>query len=147
MELELVTVERNGYAPPFAEHDGFKERWWGNPRLDDRSHWRYLRVLRGGLEVARVKLDEVVYIDHYADTPPLGAMALQIELIEVSEKCRLKGIGKAVVRRIAELHPDRRLVAYSEGGDEFWTALGWRRHENPTKPGSQPLFIQPERWH
>lgn len=91
-------------------------------------------------------LDEVVGIECYADTPPLRDTALQIELLEVSEEFRLEGIGTEVARYLAEVHPERRLVAFSEGADEFWASLGWRCHKHRTDPERcQLLYIQPER--
>lgn len=139
MELELVELERRR---PYAQHDGFNAKWWQKMRAG--SNHRYLQARLNGVEVARVLLDEVVHIDYYVDTPQLGTTALQIELIEVSEKYRRRGIGREVVDRLAQLHPDRRLVAFSEGADEFWHSLKWRRHERREDPEHcQPLFIQP----
>ena len=147
MNLELVTVQPGGrrkYAPPFDEHDGFTDRWWGGP-MDDESRYEYIQVLRDDAEVARVKLDQTVGIAHYEGTPDLGDVALEIQFIEVSEKHRLQGIGAAVLHRLAELHPDRRLVAYSEGADDFWSRVGWQAYYHPEKRGPRPrtLFIQP----
>jgi GNAT superfamily N-acetyltransferase len=139
VELELFAPNSTA---PYTQHDGFNADWW-RPRAGDNL--RHVQVRRDGVEVARVLLDEVVHIDYYVDTPPLGATALQIELIEVSGKHRLQGIGREVVRRLAQLHSDRRLVAFSEGADEFWQSLGWQRHERRIDPEScQPLFIHPE---
>ena len=138
--VELELLERNRTAP-YTHHDGFNATWW-RPRT--RGNFTHLQVRRDDVEVARVLLDDVVHIDFYADTPPLGATALQIELIEVSSEYRRQGIGREVVRRLAQLHPTRRLVAFSEGADEFWISLEWRRYERRDAPErSQLLFIQP----
>ncbi len=139
VDLELLELNR---VASYSKHDGFNAAWWSRVRAGD-DH-RHLQARLNSVEVARVLLDEVVYIEYYVDTPQLGATALQIELIEVSEKHRRRGIGREVVDRLAQLHPDRRLVAFSEGADEFWHSLNWRRHERREAPERcQPLFIQP----
>jgi predicted acetyltransferase len=138
VELELLELDRTA---PYTQHDGFNADWW-RPRAGD--NYTHLQVHLDGVEVARVLLDEVVHIEYYVDTPPLGATALQIELIEVSDKHRRQGMGREVVHRLAQLRPDRRLVAFSEGADKFWESLKWRRHKRRVEPErSQPLFIQP----
>jgi len=138
---EPVDLELRDRMAPYTQHDGFNPDWW-KPRIG--NNYRHLQVRRDGVEVARVMLDEVVHIDYYVGTPPLGARALQIELIEVSSKRRRAGIGRQVVHRLAQLYPDRRLVAFSEGADEFWESLEWRRHERrEDAERCQSLFIQP----
>lgn len=137
MNLELVTVQRGGrskYAPPFDEHDGYTEHWWNRP-MGNEPESRFIQVLSDGVEVARVELDEKVGIAHYEGTPDLGDVALEIQFIEVSDKYQRQGIGAAVVHRLAELHPHRRLVAYSEGADDFWSKLGWRPYYHPVERG------------
>jgi GNAT superfamily N-acetyltransferase len=107
----------------------------------------FLRVLEKINEVARVELDNEVGIDHYADVPPLGATALEIQFIEVHDDHRGRGIGHAVIDLLHSRYPDRRLVAFSEGADGFWSSLGWRRHlhADPEEASFfRPLFIQPQ---
>lgn len=147
MNLEFVSVQRGGgnkYGLAFDEHDGFTEDWWKR-RIGDNPQCRFIQVLSDGVEVARIELDERVYTAHYERAPDLGAIALEIQLIEVSDKYRRRGIGKAVVRRLAELYPDRRLVAYSEEADDFWSSLDWQAYYRPAErgPKSRTLFIQP----
>ena len=140
----MITPRRSGDGGVFTHHEGFNPRWWSVYRDDARL--TYVQVLHDGAEVARVLLDEIVGIEYYADAPALGATALQIELLEVSEEFRLEGIGTEVVRHLAELHPERRLVAFSEGADDFWASLGWRCHKHRTDPDlCQLLYIHPER--
>jgi hypothetical protein len=43
-------------------------------------------------------------------------------------------------------HPCRRLVAFSEEADEFWSSLCWDRFDHPDGPTFyRPLFVQPAR--
>jgi ribosomal protein S18 acetylase RimI-like enzyme len=146
MKLELVTVQRGGrskYAAPFDDHCGYTPGWWNRP-MGEGDRTQFIQVLRDGPEVARVELDEVVGIDHYARVPPRGERALEIQFIEVKDEERRLGIGTEVVRALIARYPNRRLVAYSEGGDGFWSSLGWERYEHPTEPKFyRPLFIQP----
>jgi hypothetical protein len=151
MDLELIEKRRGAdddrYAwRPFISNVGFKNHWWNDGRrFGDTS--TYIQVCRAGTEVARVELRQRVDIDHYLYVPPLGGTALEVGLIEVGTKYRRQGIATEVVRLLACVHPDRRLVVFSEEADEFWDTLGWRRHEHPE--GStfwRPLYIQPQGW-
>jgi hypothetical protein len=86
----------------------------------------------------------MVGIEHYAGTPSLGERALEIQFIEVKDEQSRLGIGTEVVESLIALHPNRRMVAFSEGADGFWSSLGWKRHEHATEPQFyRPLFIQP----
>lgn len=143
MNLEFVTVQRGSkYELAFDEHDGFTADWW-NRRIGDSPQYRFIQVLSDGVEVARIELDEKVYTALYEGAPDLGAIALEIQVIEVSGKYRRRGVGKAVVHGLAELYPDRRLVAYSEEADDFWSSLGWQAYYRPAERGPKPrtLFI------
>lgn len=137
MEVKLVPVVLRGkYDPPFDGDDGYTYGWWDRWLGGDDSV--YVQVLRDGEEVARVMLDETVGIEHYVNTPPLGDVALEIQFIDVRSDVRRQGIGRAVVEQLARMHPDRRLVAYSEEADEFWSALGWQRYDHPEGPPHLP---------
>ena len=145
MDLEFVAVSRDGrekWAPPFDEHDGFNDGWW-NMTMGEAPTSSYLQVFRNGTEVARVELDDDTDISHYAGTPDLGEAGLRIVFFEVSDEHRRQGIGTAVIRHLAELHPDRRLIAFSEA-DDFWSKLKWLPHFHSGEgPDCQVLFIQP----
>ena len=146
MHLDFVAVRRNGrskYESPFTEHDGFTDDWWNRP-MGDAPKYRFIQVLRDGAEVGRVELDEKVYTAHYAGAPDLGDVALEIQFIEVVENCRRQGIGAAIIEYLAETHQRRRLVAFSEGADGFWSSLGWQRYDHPEGPRfHRPLFVRP----
>ncbi|GAB2829177.1 hypothetical protein GCM10027176_36720 [Actinoallomurus bryophytorum] len=151
--MDLILIEKrrgpddDRYSwQPFASSEEFNDRWWNNIKLFGDTA-TYLEVHRAGTEVARVELDEHVYIEHYLDVPPLGDTALEVQLIEIHKEQRRQGIATEVVRLLARTHPTRRLVAFSEEADQFWDTLGWRRHEHPE--GSlhmRPLYIQPAAW-
>ena len=102
------------------------EQWWDDAPYLVEDPW-YVQVLEAGIEVARVELDEEVGIEHYAAVPAIGAERLEIQFIEVAMAARGRGVGTRVVRGLAERHPGRRLLAYSEGADGFWASLGWER--------------------
>lgn len=128
---------------PFRLDIEFEPTWWNEPRyLDDT--FRYVEVRMNDTEVARIALSEDISVENYPTAPQLGDEALEIQLIEVSSNCRRRGVGTEVVRVLAEAHPHRRLIAFSEQADDFWTSLGWRRHDHPLGPAFyRPLFIQP----
>ncbi|WP_416566273.1 GNAT family N-acetyltransferase [Nocardia testacea] len=108
-----------------------------------RAPW-FVQVVRDSDEIARVELDEKVSLEGYLGPSGLpGPAPLEIQFIEVSPRIRRKGVGAAVIAALAARHPDRRLVAFSEGADEFWSGLDWARHEHPSRRNYRPLYIQP----
>ncbi|QOC89675.1 N-acetyltransferase [Micromonospora craniellae] len=152
MRLTLVELDRpvgERFWFPFTYEEaglGFNNLWWYGSPVYPHSKSVFLRVVENNNEVARVHLDNEVEIDHYADVPPLGATALEIQFIEVHDDHRGCGIGRAVIGLLHNRYPDRRLVAFSEGADGFWSSLGWRRHlhADPEEASFfRPLFIQP----
>lgn len=145
MNLELVTVARRGrYDPPFDDDAGYTYGWWDR-WLGIDGDTQYLQARRDGNEIARVMLDERVGIEHYVGTPRLGSVALEIQFIDVRDDSRGRGIGTAVVDSLTRMFPDRRLVAFSEEADGFWSSLGWDRFDHPEGPPHwRALFIQPE---
>jgi GNAT superfamily N-acetyltransferase len=148
VELERPAGERHWFPFTYEEAGlGFNDRWWYNDPVYPGSKDVFLRFLEHNTEVARVQLGNEVEIDHYADVPSLGPAALAIHLIEVHDDHRCRGIGHAVIDLLQNRYPDRRLVAFSEGADGFWSSLGWRRylHADPEMaPRCRPLFIQPQ---
>lgn len=146
--VDLVLIEKRRGSDdrslwqPFVNNEGFTEYWWSGTVTYDST---FLEVRSEGIEVARVELDEHVHIEHYLDVPLLGDVALEIQLIEVHKEHRRQGIATEVLRLLAQAHPERRLVAFSEEADQFWDSLGWRRHE-PPETLMRPLYIQPEGW-
>lgn len=152
MSLTLVELDRpvgERFWFPFTHEEagrGFNDRWWCNDPVYPGSKSIFLRFLENENEVARVELDNEVEINHYADVPPFGATGLEIQFIEVHGDHRGLGIGHAVIDLLHNRYPDRRLVAFSEGADGFWSSLGWRRHlhaDPEEAPYYRPLFIQP----
>ncbi|WP_433615413.1 hypothetical protein ACQP2P_11505 [Dactylosporangium sp. CA-139114] len=151
MELSLVELRRLAGERlwfPFTYDEagrGFNRQWWYNDPVRVGSTSVFLRALENDDEVARVELDQKVKIDHYAEVPSLGSNALAIQFIEVHNNHRLRGIGRGVIDLLRNRYPDRRLVAFSEGADGFWSSLGWRRHlhkDPETAWRARPLFIQ-----
>lgn len=130
----------------FVRYD--HDRRWNEVDELDRDPW-FVQVLDGRTEVARIRLDMIIEIDHYAGVPDIGREGLEIEFFEVAIEARGKGFGTQVIQQFARRHPDRRLLAYSWRADAFWSSLGWLRfmpasydpdHEDPSA-----LFIAPLR--
>ncbi|MFI1996690.1 GNAT family N-acetyltransferase [Actinoplanes sp. NPDC020271] len=153
MDLVLVELGRPAgvhlWAPfPHDEADsGFNQGWWYGRSVPPQSRSVFLRVLKGGEEVARLKLGEDFRAGDYADVPLLGASALEIQYIEVHGAHRGRGLGAAAIKLLQERYPDRRLVAFSAEAERFWSSLGWRRHLHidPDLARRQaPLFIEPQ---
>lgn len=128
---------------PFESNDAFTSRWWDEPRYLFDDPW-FVQVDLDGEEVARIELDESIETSHYADVPDLGSNPLELQFFEVAATHQRRGIGTAAVRALADQHPQRRLVAFSEEADEFWESLGWARYLHAETPHLyRPLFVQP----
>lgn len=131
---------------PYADDGTFTHHWWH--RLWDISDRRSLwSANQNGHEVARINLDQEVSYEHYDRVPDLGPNVLEIDFFEVSSAVRKKGVGRSVLQLIAERFPDKRLVAFSEEADAFWSGLDWSRYDHPYGfPAYRPFFVAPEGW-
>ncbi len=141
MTLELIDHFGGDrwWCPPFDRAVAYEWEDWWNTRRGFRNPW-YVQVLRGGVEVARVELDDPGGINpEYAGVPELGPERLEIQKFEVARGARYLGVGTAVVRALEERHAGRRLFAYSDA-DGFWGSLGWDRFDHPERGAT--LFIQ-----
>jgi GNAT superfamily N-acetyltransferase len=133
---------RSGRAP-FELNAEFRAEWWNAPfRYISGEDHHYVEARLDGVEVARAELFEPMDFSHYG-VPPMGHDYLKIQFVEVAQSYRCRGIGQAFVRRLIGTFPGRCLVAFSEGADAFWLALGWTRFDHPDEPEFyQPLFVQ-----
>lgn len=142
-DVRRVHSEDRYVWTPFELNEEFNGDWWDSPPyMIDDPH--YVEAMLGGVEVARVELDHDFRGSMHVGAPTLGTTALEIQFIEVAESYRRRGVGAEVVRRLVKSYPNRRILALSEGADEFWAALGWSRydhHDGPLK--YRPLFIAP----
>ena len=151
MELDFIDLRRGSadkysWIPPFDAAVVYEnEQWWDEVKYYYvREPW-FVQVLEGGMEVARVELDDPGGINPtYTDVPAIGAERLEIQLIEVATAARRRGVATRVVRGLAQRHPGRRLFAYSENADVFWDSLDWDRFDHPDGR-HRPLFIQSAR--
>jgi GNAT superfamily N-acetyltransferase len=142
------SADKHSWRPPFDWAVAYEnDQWWDEVRYDHVGEPWFVRVLEDGVEVARVELDDPGGINPtYTDVPMIGPERLEIQFIEVATAARRRGIGTRVVQALTERHPDRRLMAYSEGAHGFWASLGWERFDHPEGPQfHRPLFIQPPR--
>lgn len=134
------------YWQPFPTHDGFTSDWWSGFAFDGST---YLRVLMDNEEVARIHLDDEMEVDDYLDVPVSSSPFLEIQFIEVHADHRRRGVATAAVTLLNEHFPGRPLAAFSEGADDFWTSLGWTRHQHRdddgVAPPHRPLYVQPPR--
>jgi GNAT superfamily N-acetyltransferase len=148
VDLELVdhrrgSADKYSWLPQFDWAVAYdNQRWWDEVRYyHDGEPW-FVQVLKDGSEVARVELDDPGGINPtYANVPAIGPERLEIQFIEVAARVRGRGIGAQAVLALTERHRDRRLFAYSEGADRFWTSFGWERFDHPDGR-HRALFIQ-----
>lgn len=144
------SADQYSWVPPFDWSVGYgNDQWWDDVRYYYVSEPWFVQVLEGGVEVARVELDDPGGINpEYTGVPDLAEKErLEIQLIEVATAAGRRGIGTRVVEGLAERHRDRRLFAYSEEADPFWASLGWDRfdHRDGQPQFHRALFIQPTR--
>ena len=131
---------------PYAEDDNFTRHWWHRP-WDLGNRYSLWSVRQDDIEVARIELDQEVSYDHYKGVPNLGSQVLEIDFFEVSSAERGQGLGCSALQLVAERFPGRRLVAFSEGADRFWSGLGWTRYDHPRGfPAYRPFFVAPDGW-
>jgi GNAT superfamily N-acetyltransferase len=150
MTLDLLDHHRGSadtysWMPPFDWSMAYvNARWWDEVRYYVDDPW-FVQVVEDGAEVARVEFDDPGDINpDYTGVPTIGPDRLEIQFIEVALAARGRKIGTQVVQMLAERHPDRRLFAYSQDADRFWTRLGWERFDHP-EGDWRSLFIQPIR--
>jgi GNAT superfamily N-acetyltransferase len=147
--MGISNLQRDGAADPtdswtpFDDSVEFTPDWWDHPPYGEDDPW-YVRVLRDGDEVGRVKFhDRKMSLRSYGVDRLIATKALDVAFFEVSNACRRKGIGTEMVRGLEARHPDRILVAFSEGADDFWGSLDWRRYDHLTDPRfHRTLFVQ-----
>lgn len=135
-------------STPFPSSEGFAHLdWWRDGGGTIGDPW-FVQVLdECGFEVARVQLDDRGSAnEEYTHVPRPGPEPwLKIMFIEVATSARRRCVGTRVVEGLVERHPDRRLLAYSEGANDFWGSLSdWERFDHPSGR-HQPLFIAPAR--
>jgi hypothetical protein len=151
--VTLEFVDHHGEAAeshwwtPFTSSEDYEHPdWWRDGGGTIGDPW-FVQVLEDGVEVARVQLDDRGGANPtYTNVPDVGPEPwLKIQFIEVATSARRRKIGTRVVEGLMERHPDRRLLAYSEGADCFWSSVvGWERFDH-ADGRHQPLFIQPAR--
>lgn len=114
------------WCPPFDSAVAYEnEHWWNKPSR--RGDAWYVQMLEGGVEVARVELDDPGGINpEHVGVPELGPERLEIQKLEVAIEARGLRVGTAVVRALEERQAGRRLFAYSDA-DGFWGSLGGDR--------------------
>lgn len=133
---------------PFSSSEDYEHPdWWRDAGGAVGDPW-FVQVLDRGAEVARVQFDELGGINpSYVGAPVVVEdELLEIQYIEVAVSARGWKVGSHVVHGLRERHPERRLLAYSEGADGFWASVGWEPfYESRPGPAGRTLFIQPAR--
>lgn len=142
-QLTLVEVRRGprdnpSSWRPFERSGDFNTQWWD--RKQYARTW-FVQALLGDEEVSRVQLDPDVDLTGYVGVWNARVRDLEIAYFEVSARWRQRRIGSAVIRALAELYPDHRLVASSEGADPFWAGLGWRLCFYPSGASRRPPYF------
>lgn len=140
--MHLTLIEQ---SDGFSHQAGFNEQWW-HPRIFQRDSTLLSVHDEGDFEIARVEMIERTHPGEYLGDVD-ARQFVKIQFIEVHQRHRRRGVGLATLQLLAELYPDRRLLAFSEA-DGFWDRTGWtkhiHRHDNPARPRHQSLYLQPD---
>lgn len=152
--MDKLTLTRVYPAPhygcesvPFPDSADFDEDWWNDLNVGGvgsaESDFLYRIEDSAGREVSRVLIvEDVLPISDAYRAPGMPSGYLEIKFFEVAASARRRGIGARVAELVRHEFPDSPLVAFSEGGDDFWSSLeGWSRFENQESPRNQVLFI------
>lgn len=131
---------------PFADSEDFDSDWWGDHTvvyLGSEDDLLYRADDSTGREVARILvIQEDMPIANSYGVPDMPDGYLEIKFFEVAASARRRGVGSRAAQLLRQEFPDQPLVAFSEGGDNFWSTLpGWNRFENRESPGNQLLFV------
>lgn len=150
-EFELVRLRPEGDRQ-WALFDAASrfELGWGQLGWHpfEPNHDEYYTIRAGEVELARLHLNRrTAFVSEWTAVPDLGGSPLRIQLIEVAADARGQGLGAAIVRRVAEQHPQSRLLALSHrDATGFWDSLpGWVRCDHAIDGRRQPLYVGPAR--
>lgn len=129
MNLRLAHLEPSPVSQPqFSEIEGFTPEWWRGRTIFNNRHW-YAFKDESDAEVARAEIEPNSTVGRAypsVTTPREGFV--EIEFIEVRLNMRGQGFGREAVNLLMDTYKGREFAAMSDGGDEFWTALGWEAH-------------------
>ena len=147
LTFELRTERGGGshHQPDFERNREFQSPSWRRGPYQQEAGFEWLSVrLPDRSEVARVLVQPLAILGRWTDAEPPSRPMLEITLLEVARSRRRSGIGRAVVEALIERYPASSLVLTSqdEQSHQFWSALGWSRHEKTGFfAGTRPLFI------
>lgn len=122
---------------------GFNQEWWDIPvsAYRDADHdWFVLRL--DGEEAARVEVNtaRLIRVEDYREWPRNQSVA-EITFLEVRADLTRRGIGTALVRKLAHRYETRILAAHPKNSDGFWESLGWERYDKiQDRPSAPPLY-------
>ncbi|MFZ2164786.1 MAG: hypothetical protein WAV45_04925 [Propionibacteriaceae bacterium] len=139
---EHPLVFDRGFAwKPFEAAPGFDSGWWRGRAVVGHI---YISAQKGGSEVARIDLNESVWVGDHPGAPD-GPDLLEIQFIEVREDLRFDGLGTEIVATIADRYLGRQLVARpTEDAESYWGKhLKWRRYGHRDGSLYPPLFVKP----
>ncbi|MGV3103799.1 GCN5 family acetyltransferase [Rothia sp. 32237D007AR] len=147
-QAELKILEQTqDYVSPFEYGtSGFNNDWWHGRagKIGDTSlgGFTYLQLCLNGTEIGRAEITLWDLSDSYIGIDEVVKVR-EIWFFEIREEYRNQGFGAEFARLLIEAFPDRPLIAFSEGADDFWRSAGW--HYYPRKDGEtmgiRKLFI------
>jgi GNAT superfamily N-acetyltransferase len=137
--LDTDVLTDGWVVSPFTLDDRFSDRWWQGS-LRGPASW--LSFFEGADEVARakVKVNSLLGAAYPTWTVP-SAGATEIDLLEVREGRRGRGIGEQVVADIVDRFPPPYVaMSLDETSNGFWRRLGWLEHSHEDDDGHRQLF-------
>ena len=147
IEAHLLQQQAAYQSPYIETARGFRDDWWLDPfsHAPNLDHLPYSFSGNEGEEVARALLRARAGFTDLEDAGvelPRDAIAVDFNEVRADLLHPRRGIGREVVRRLEQLHPDHTLYAFSKEADGFWHSTGWSLTPRPDGRTSYgPLFI------
>lgn len=130
------------FISPFeASEDFSQDCWQASEALATSPTDRYYSFTQDAEEVVRMLIvDGRGPVDSYYSLPmPIEDM-VEIYFIETAHGRRHGHLATTAIHLLRMLYPNRGLVAFADGQQGFWEALGWYRCES-TSPGRPALYL------
>lgn len=127
--------QRADYESPLDETvDGFRHSWWITHEFERLDHSDvFLSFTERGNEVARAWLYTTMLSRSYVGlTIGEEEKVRRIDLFEVNESYRRRGIGLQTVDMICDRYSSELVVAFSkdQNTDRFWSRTRLERHDD-----------------
>lgn len=130
------------FISPFeASEDFSQDCWQASEAIATSPTDRYYSFIQDGEEVVRMLIvNGRGPVDNSYSLPAPVQDAVEIYFIETAQGRRHCHLATTAIHQLRTLYPGRGLLAFADGQQGFWEALGWYRCES-TSPGLPALYL------